>query len=94
LYEETGLTANKLELFGVFSSPDLHHIYPDGNEVYIIDIVYLCNDFSGEPVFQSEECLDLKWFEFNNIPNNLSPPIIPALKKFISTYQCNFVIQA
>jgi len=84
LYEETGLTANKLELFGVFSGPDLHHIYPDGNEVYIIDIVYLCNDFSGEPVYQVEECIDLQWFEFNNIPKNLSPPIIPALKNSLA----------
>lgn len=83
LLEETGLTANSLELFGVFSGPELYHIYPDGNEVHIIDIVFLCNDFSGTPVFQAEECLDLKWFEFDSIPEDLSPPIIPALKKFI-----------
>ena len=84
LLEETGLTANKMELFGVFSGSELHHIYPDGNEVYIIDIVFLCNDFSGKPVFQEEECLDLQWFEFDNIPENFSPPIIPALKLFLA----------
>ena len=83
LFEETGLTANRLELFGVFSGAELHHIYPDGNEVYIIDIVYLCDDFSGEEKYQKEECLDLRWFDFDNIPKNLSPPIIPALTKFI-----------
>lgn len=83
LLEETGLTANKLELFGVFSGPELHHIYPDGNEVYIIDTVYLCDDFTGNPVYQESECLDLKWFDFDKLPENLSPPIIPALKKFI-----------
>lgn len=83
LYEETGLKANSLELFGVFSGPELHHIYPDGNEVYIIDTVYLCNDFSGTLNYQKEECLDLQWFDFDNIPETLSPPNIPALKKFL-----------
>lgn len=33
VFEETGLTVNSMQLFGVFSGPDLHHIYPDGNEV-------------------------------------------------------------
>ena len=86
LFEETGLTANSLKLFGVFSGSELHHIYPDGNEVYIIDTVYLCDDFSGKESFQKDECLDLQWFDFDKIPSNLSPPIIPALRKFIETY--------
>ena len=30
LLEETGLTANNLELFGVFSGPELHYTYPNG----------------------------------------------------------------
>jgi ADP-ribose pyrophosphatase len=84
LLEETGLTANSLEFFGVFSGPEVHHTYPDGNKAYIIDIVFLCNDFSGEPLYQEEECLDLQWFEINNIPENISPPIMPALNKFIA----------
>lgn len=28
LFEETGLTAHRLTLFGVFSGPALHHVYP------------------------------------------------------------------
>jgi 8-oxo-dGTP pyrophosphatase MutT (NUDIX family) len=83
LFEEAGLIANSLKLFGVFSGSDLHHIYPDGNEVYIIDTVYICDDFSGTESLQAEECLDLQWFDFDNLPSNLSPPIIPALRKFI-----------
>ncbi len=86
LFEETGLTAKSIELFGVFSGPELHHIYPDGNEVYIIDTVYLCNDFSGELKYQKSECIDLQWFDFDSIPDNLSPPIIPALKQFIALH--------
>jgi len=83
LLEETGLTALSLELFGVFSGPELHHIYPDGNEVYIIDVVYLCDNFTGTLKKQESEVLALKWFDIDKIPANLSPPIKPALKKFI-----------
>ncbi|MBS4968787.1 MAG: NUDIX domain-containing protein [Lachnospiraceae bacterium] len=37
LFEETGLTAEHLELFGVFSGKDLHYVYPNGDEVSNID---------------------------------------------------------
>lgn len=83
LLEETGLTALSLELFGVFSGPELYYTYPDGNEVFIIDVVYLCNDFEGTLKHQVTEVLDLQWFDIDEIPENLSPPTKPALKKFI-----------
>lgn len=84
LFEETGLKAESLEFFGVFSGLELHHIYPDGNEVYIIDIVYTCNNFSGDIKMQESECIDMKWFSYNEIPENLSPPIESALRKFVT----------
>lgn len=85
MFEESGLVAKSLNLFGVFSGPELHHTYPDGNEVHIIDIVYTCNDFTGNLNAQESEVLDLQWFDFNNIPENLSPTIKPALIKFIES---------
>jgi len=84
LYEETGLSANSIELYGVFSGPEQYYVYPDGNEVHIIDIVYLCDDFSGELKHQVSEVSELKWFAFNDLPIKLSPPIKPILQKFCS----------
>ena len=86
LLEETGLTANELTFFGVFSGSEMHHIYPDGNEVYIIEIVFLCSDFSGELLRQEAECLDLQWFDFDNLPENISPPALPALRQFFAQH--------
>lgn len=83
LLEETGLVALSLELFGVFSGPELCYVYPDGNKVHIIDVVYLCNNFEGVLKAQESEVLDLNWFGIDEIPENLSPPIKPALKKFV-----------
>lgn len=87
MFEESGLTALSLDLYGVFSGPELCHVYPDGNEVHIIDIVYTCNNFTGLLKPQETEVLDLRWFDFDDIPSNLSKPIKPALLKFISE-QC------
>lgn len=44
LFEETGLIAEELELFGVFSGVDCHYIYPNGDEVSNVDIVYVCKN--------------------------------------------------
>lgn len=65
-----------------FSGSEQYNVYPDGNEAYIIDIVYLCNDFTGDIYAQESEVLRLKWFDFNKIPENLSPPIKSVLIKF------------
>ncbi len=83
LFEETGLTAEGLELFGVWSGPELHYVYPNGDEVSNIDIVFLCRSFSGELKRQEEEVDALRFFSVDEIPDNLSPPIRPALKKWM-----------
>ncbi len=80
LLEETGLTANKLELFGVFSGPELHYTYPNGDEVSNIDVVFLCRDYSGMLTCQAEESEKLAFFEPGKLPENLSPPIRVPLK--------------
>lgn len=85
VFEETGLIIHSMQLFGVFSGPDLHHIYPDGNEVDIIDIVFICDEFSGELKRQESEVDDLRWFAIDELPDNLSPPIRRALLQFIKT---------
>ena len=85
LLEETGLIANNLKLFGVFSGEDLHYVYPNGDEVYNVDIVYICNDYSGELLQQNSEVEKLEFFEVDKIPENLSKPIIKPLKAYIET---------
>ena len=84
LFEETGLIANKLSLFGVFSGKDTHYIYPNGDEVSNIDIVYICKDYSGELRCQKGEVNDLIFFEKDNIPDNLFKPIEKVLKSYLN----------
>jgi ADP-ribose pyrophosphatase YjhB (NUDIX family) len=82
LLEETGLIANTLELFGVFSGKELYYIYPHGDEISNVDIVYICKSYSGEVKADMVESVDVKFFDINELPDNISPPCVPALKKY------------
>lgn len=82
LFEETGLTAESLELFGVWSGPELHYVYPNGDEVSNVDIVFLCKSVSGELKKQDSEVEELRFFAANELPENLSPPIVKPLMQW------------
>lgn len=83
LYEETGLKALSLELFGIFSGEEQHYIYPNGDEVSTIDIVYICRSFTGELKCQPEEVEELKFFGIDEIPENICPPVREPIRKYI-----------
>ena len=84
LFEETGLTAHSLELLGVFSGKELDYTYPNGDMVSNVNIAYLCEDFTGDPVINTDETTSLQWFEIDSLPENISPPVIPALKRCVA----------
>lgn len=85
-FEETGLTARKLDLFGVFSGKDMGYVYPNKDQVSNIDIVYLCRDYIGTPTPQKEEVIKLQYFPLREIPNNIFPPNIPAIAEYLKKY--------
>lgn len=82
LFEETGLIAREMELFGVFSGPDTHYVYPNGDEVSNVDIVYLCKSYSGTLKCQESEVEDLCFFPADALPVPLSPPIRKPLLRW------------
>ena len=103
--EETGLEIGEMELFGVFSGPELYYKYPNGDEVYNVIVVYISRDFkrtqngygAGDPrqtagqtetdVQINEEHTEFYWFTVDEeIPEDISPPIKPVIKKFIQDY--------
>ena len=88
LLEETGLVAESLELFGVFSGKDTHYVYPNGDEVSNVDIVYVCRRYTGTLKCQEGEVEDLRFFGINEIPENISQPIRKALCKWIEQNRC------
>jgi 8-oxo-dGTP pyrophosphatase MutT (NUDIX family) len=82
--EETGLQIGEMSLFGVFSGPELYYIYPNGDEVYNVTIVYLSQDFRGQPVIDHEHTA-WRWFAVDEIPGKISPPINPVIEQYKRT---------
>jgi len=72
VYEETGLTLHKLELFNVFSGKSQYHVYPDGNAYYFVSIVYKTKSYSGDLIIDGDETVDLKFFNVNDFPSNVN----------------------
>ena len=79
--EETGLELGGMTLFGVFSGPELFYVYPNGDEVYNVTIVYLARTWSGEIRLNGEHTA-WNWFALGEIPDNISPPIKPVIEQF------------
>ena len=84
LFEETGLEALSLSLYGVFSGADMHYVYPNGDEVSNIDIVYVCKSYRGTLSPQADEVKELRFFPPEALLENLSPPNARALRQYAS----------
>jgi len=82
VFEETGLTLEGLGLFGVFSGEELYYKYPNGDEVYIVDIVFKSKSFSGV-LKLNHEGKEIRFFDSNELPENISPPVRPVVKEFL-----------
>lgn len=82
LFEETGLIADELTLFSVFSGGQQHYIYPNGDEVHLIITMYLCKKYHGKLRRQEEEVDELRFFPLDALPSKVSPPEHDILKKY------------
>lgn len=73
--EETGYAVGTPELVTVVSGPAVRYIYPNGDEVHNVSIVYLATIVPGAPKAAADgETLDLGWFDFDGMPDDMSPP--------------------
>jgi ADP-ribose pyrophosphatase YjhB (NUDIX family) len=89
VYEETGLIVDDLQLFNVYSGDKQHWIYPDGNEVYIVNTVFISNSFHGIMKADEIESKEVRFFDINNMPEEIistNIPIIEDLKNRINNY--------
>ncbi|CAM4187630.1 NUDIX hydrolase [Paenibacillus macerans] len=84
LFEETGLEAVQLVLMDVFSGHELYYKYPHGDEVYNVVTAYLCKTYRGTIRKEDAEVEELRFFEANQLPDNINPPDRPIIRAFLS----------
>ena len=81
LLEEMNLIADELEFFMINSGEETHYIYPNGDEVYNVEIVYLCRKYHGDMRPQESELSELRFFPPDQLPE-VSDPIIPVFREY------------
>ena len=89
--EETGLTCLELEHFMNVSGECVHYIYPNGDEIYAAEEVFLCRRFSGELQKQVSEVMELRFFDVDRLPEKreITPNNFPAIDYYRNEYQAN-----
>ena len=77
--EECGLHLGGLRLLGIFSGEGQHYTYPNGDEVYFINVLYLADSATGDLAPDSEESVAAGYFPLDDLPAPLSPPNVELL---------------
>ena len=72
LLEETGIIADELELFKVYSGEITHYVYFNGDEIYGVDAVYVCKKYHGELKPQKSEVKNLIFCPLEKMPDKMS----------------------
>lgn len=83
--EECGLEVGNLHLLGVFSGPELNHVYPNGNEVCGVDIVYVSNDYTGELQCEDGEAQRMGFYPIDALPQPISPMNAKQINAYLET---------
>lgn len=81
--EETGLECVELKYFTNMSGEKMHYIYPNGDEVYIAEVVFLCSNYEGELKEQETEVLEQRFFDLQSLPDNISPMNMEVLQRLV-----------
>ena len=86
LKEETGIIADSLELFKIYTGELTKYTYVNGDDMYGVDVVYLVRKFHGELKPQKDEVNKLEFVKLDDIKGKLSPrnkQIIKDLKAIL-----------
>lgn len=76
LREEANLitTEDNLLAFGSISEPEFqHYTYPNGDEVHSFALCFLTRNWTGEPVADGEEMLEVGFYDIDATPPTTGP---------------------
>ncbi len=81
--EETGHVVGALSLYGVYSGRDLFYQYPNGDQVHNVTVAYMAEEYSGSLQTDGEEGRALRFFPFDSLPQEISPPLVPIVRDIV-----------
>lgn len=81
--EETGLTVKSMQVFDIASGKKNYYQYPNGDEVYIAEVVFVSHEWEGQLNMQKSEVLEQKFFDLTHLPEGMSPMNIEMIQKYM-----------
>lgn len=84
--EELGIIITKCHLFKTYTGKDFLFTYPNGDVVYIVDNIFIVDEYEGQIIKDEEEVLDLKWFEYDQVPWE---KVVPHNRLILKEYLLN-----
>lgn len=87
VYEETGLKMQALELFGIYSGSEYEKTFANGDQVSMVQILFVCRQYEGQLEEQNEESLNNKFYNLAELPENLFPDHLVFLEDLKSDHQ-------
>ena len=84
LYEETGLLVAPRRLVGVYGGSDYFLVYPNKDEVSIVNITFACDVIGGELQVDGDESADLQYFMPDALPEKFDPRHRAKLEHFLT----------
>ena len=82
--EETGFICENLVHYINLSGKEVHYIYPNGDEIYAAEEVFICRRYRGTMKKQESEVTELRFFDLRELPDEreISPNNYRAIDCF------------
>ena len=74
IYEEVGIKAENLRLFGLYSGDDRLIKYPNDDVVYSLAVIFITDTYTGTISDEDSEVLEHRFFNREDIPEDLFVP--------------------
>lgn len=86
--EETNLDIEQkdLKIFNIYSGEEQHHIYPNKDEVYCVNIIFEIHKVKGK-LNKDIESKELKYFDIDNLPLNITKPFECVRRDLLVKYK-------
>ena len=88
-FEELGIEILNPIMIGVYAGDNMHFIYPNKDEVYAVTVIYLVSEYKNDFNLDYNEVLEVKWFDIDNLPNNINSPDVDGINDAIDYYKKN-----
>ena len=78
---------DRLDWFDLFSGQESIYQLPNGDVVVNVVAVYISRQFRGKLKVDEEEGFEIRFFELNKLPQNISPPDKPIIESYFKKHK-------